>query len=216
VSKIPVFDIGDTLAPSRRFISNIIMDELRQQNEVEVPKYDPNEFMMYDPVQIQDYLDQNGLEGDPNSLVHNCRQKYMEALETLMVERDIFDFLAKCNQELGTIGIISDNNVEAKKLIKEKLEKHGIDYDGIVVSDEVGAKKPDSEIFEAFLKQREKDPEQFVYIGNDGGSDSGAKEVGMEFIWLTEHNTVNSSYDGVKIDRLCFEKLKKAIERLEK
>lgn len=216
MSKIPVFDIGDTLVPSRKFASHIIEDELRQRNHEPVHRFDPDKFMMYDPDQIESFLDKHGIKGDPEKLAKDCRERYIEAFEDLMVEKDIFDLFARCNEEFGTIGIISDNSTRMKKIMKELLEKHGVDYDTITVSEEVGFEKPDKRIFEAFLGERKGEVENFVYIGNDVQRDSGALEVGMEFIWTKEFDTVGSNYSSTRIEKLNFENLKQAIEGLEK
>ena len=212
---IPVFDIGDTLVPSRKFAEHIIEDELRQRNHEPVHNFDPDKFMMYDPDQIQKYLEKYDIEGDAEKLAHDCRDRYLEAFEDLMIENDVFDLFAKCNREFGTIGIVSDNSLRAKELMKKLLERHGVDYDTIIVSDEVGVEKPDPEIFQAFIDKREGNAEKFVYFGNDASRDSGAKKAGMEFVWVRQFDTVNSSYEGLKIDELSFENIESVIGEIE-
>ena len=211
---IAVFDIGDTLVPSRKFVEHIIEDELRQRNHEPVHNFDPDKFMMYDPDQIQKYLEKYDIEGDAEKLAQDCRDRYLEAFEDLMIENDVFDLLAKCNREFGTIGIVSDNSLRAKELMKKLLERHGVDYDTIIVSDEVGVEKPDPEIFQAFIDKRE-EAESFVYFGNDASRDSGAKNAGMEFVWVRQFDTVNSSYEGLKIDELNFENIESVIGEIE-
>ena len=110
---IAVFDIGDTLVPSRKFAEHIIEDELRQRNHEPVHNFDPDKFMMYDPDQIQKYLEKYDIEGDAEKLAQDCRDRYLEAFEDLMIENDVFDLFAKCNREFGTIGIVSDNSLRA-------------------------------------------------------------------------------------------------------
>lgn len=215
MSKIPVFDIGDTLLPSRRFVEHIIEDELRQRNHEPVHSFDPDKFKMYDPSGIREYLERYNIDGDPAELAEKCRERYLEAFEDLLIENDVFDLLARCNREFGTIGIISDNSMEAKKLFEEKLDKHNVVYDTVVVSEEVGVEKPDPEIFETFIGRREESGEDFVYIGNDADVDSGALNVGMEFIWLKQFDTVNSSYEGTSLNELSFENLSKAIKQVK-
>lgn len=215
MSKIPVFDIGDTLVPSRKFAEHIIEDELRQRNHEPVHEFDPDKFMMYDPDQIQEYLEKYDIEGDAEKLARDCRDRYLEAFEDLMLENDVFDLFAQCNREFGTIGIISDNSLRAKDLIKNLLEKHEVDYETITVSDEIGVEKPDPKIFQAFIDGREEDAEKFVYFGNDASRDAGAEKAGMEFVWVTRFDTVNSSYEGLKVDELNFDNIKKAIRELE-
>lgn len=215
MSRIPVFDIGDTLVPSRRFVSNVIEDELRQRNHTPVHEFDPDVFKMYDPQGIEEYLRKYDIEGDPSKIAHDCRDRYLDAFEDLMIENDVFDFFARCNREFGTIGIISDNSLEAKKLLEEKLGKHGVKYDAIVVSEEVGVEKPDPAIFKEFVERRDEEAERFIYVGNDASRDAGAKKIGMQFIWLTEFDTVNSSYSGLQIGELSFDKLKEVISSLD-
>lgn len=212
---IPVFDIGDTLVPSRKFAEHIIEDELRQRNHEPVHDFDPDKFMMYDPDQIHEYLEKYDIDGDAEKLAHECRDRYLEAYEDLLIENDVFDLFAKCNREFGKIGVISDNSLRAKKLMKTLLEKHEVDYNTITVSEDVGAEKPESEIFQAFIDERKEDPENFVYFGNDASRDSGAEKIGMNFVWVTQFDTVNSSHEGLKIDELNFENIKQAIQKLE-
>lgn len=212
---IPVFDIGDTLVPSRKFVEHIVEDELRQRNHEPVHEFDPDKFKMYDAGGIQEYLEKYDLEGNPEELAHKCRERYLEAFEDLLIENDVFDLFARCNREFGTVGIISDNSTEAKNLITQLMEKHGVRYDTVVVSDEVGVEKPSPEIFKAFVERREESAEDFVYIGNDPARDSGALDAGMNFIWTTQFDTVNSSFDGPSIDELSFDKLSEVIPGLD-
>ncbi|WP_414837948.1 HAD family hydrolase [Candidatus Nanosalina sp. VS9-1] len=216
MSLIPVFDIGDTLVPSRKFAAHIIEDELRQRNHRPVHSFDPDKFMMYDPEQISRYLEKYGIEGDAEKLANDCRERYIEAFEDLMLENDVFDFFAKCNREFGTIGIVSDNTLKAKELMENLLNKHGVEYDTIVVSDEVGVEKPDPEIFKAFIEKRDEEASEFVYIGNDAERDSGAVDAGMEFIWTTQFDNVNSTYEGHAINELDFQELEATIREVEK
>lgn len=215
MSKIPVFDIGDTLVPSRRFVSHIIEDELRQRNQEPVHHFNPDKFMMYDPEQIEKYLEKYHLQGDPEEIAHDCRARYLEAFENLLIENNVFDLFARCNREFGTIGIISDNTIRAKHLLEAKLERHGVDYDTIVVSDEIGVEKPDNRIFQHFVDQRQESANDFVYIGNDANRDAGALDAGMHFIWTTQFDTVNSHFNGPQISQLNFQQLQQVIYNLE-
>jgi len=214
MSKIPVFDIGDTLLPSLKFASNVIQDELRQVNGGKVPRYDPDKFMMYDPEQVRKFLQKHGLEGDPEKLARDSRERYLEGFETLLIENDMFDFLARCSTELGTVGFISDNTLRAKQLLGKKLRKHGVEYNTIVVSEEIGVEKPDPGIFREFVERRDKPAESFVYLGNDARVDSGSERIEMDFIWVKEYDSFGS-FSGISIDRLSFENLREAVQKVE-
>lgn len=215
MSRIPVFDIGDTLVPSRRFVKHVIEDELRQRNHEPVHDFDPDKFMMYDPTEIEEYLRKYNLQGDPEEIAHDCRHRYLDAFEDLLLENNIFDLFARCNRDFGKIGIISDNTIRAKHLLKAKLDQYNVEYDTVVVSDEVGVEKPDAKIFQAFIDQREDNAEDFVYIGNDASRDAGALDIGMEFIWTTQFDTVNSNFNGPQISELNFQQLRQVINTLD-
>ena len=216
MSRILVFDIGDTLVPSRRFVEKVIEDELRQRNHEPVHRFDPDKFKMYDPKEIRRYMEKYEIQGDPEKIARKCRERYLDAFEDLMLENGVFDTLSRCNESFGKVGFISDNTIRAKNLLEKLLQKHGVDYDTVVVSDELGVEKPDPKIFRAFLDRRGQDAEDFVYVGNDVAKDSAAKEIGMEFIWTKEFDVVNSEYDGITVDKLSFENIQKAMERLER
>jgi putative hydrolase of the HAD superfamily len=68
-----------------------------------------------------------------------------------------------------------------------KMDQLGIrnDFDLIIVSEEVGIKKPDRRIFEMALDKLELKPEQCIYIGDHPVNDiEGAAKAGMETIWM--------------------------------
>ena len=63
-----------------------------------------------------------------------------------------------------------------------ELEKLGLLplFDGLVLSSDVGIKKPDSAIFQQLLSQYRLFPEECLMIGNDGVADIwGAAAAGM-------------------------------------
>lgn len=68
-----------------------------------------------------------------------------------------------------------------------KIDELGIrdDFDFIIVSEEVGVKKPDPRIFEMALKKLGLNPEECIYVGDHPINDiQGASKVGMETIWI--------------------------------
>lgn len=69
-----------------------------------------------------------------------------------------------------------------------KIDQLGIrdDFDFIIVSEEVGMKKPDPRIFEMALKKLDLNSKECIYIGDHPINDiQGASKVGMETIWIT-------------------------------
>lgn len=58
-------------------------------------------------------------------------------------------------------------------------------FDGIYLSSDCGAKKPDRRFFDALLRQRTIDPASAVMIGNDGLCDvAGARAAGLSTLYI--------------------------------
>ena len=82
------------------------------------------------------------------------------------------------------VGILSNN---VKEWIERNLHKHHIEdlFDAVIVSDEVGARKPNAMIYAAALKAFFVKPEETVFVADETAEDLvGAKGCGMKTIWL--------------------------------
>ncbi|MEM2977828.1 MAG: HAD family hydrolase [Candidatus Hadarchaeales archaeon] len=77
------------------------------------------------------------------------------------------------------------------------LEERGLDrYFGVIlVSGEVGYRKPHPEIFLRALRELRVSPEEAVHVGDRADTDGGAKGVGMRFVLLSP-----STPEGVEAD----------------
>ena len=208
--KKPVFDIGDTLLPSHEKINEKVREELRKEGVKDAPEFPINEYNIYKPSEIREWLNEHRIEGDPEKL----KQAYLK-WEKEFLRENVFNELKKIAEAFGPVGFISDNSIEAKKFYERLFEDEGLSFEGFVVSEEVGVKKPDTEIFEAFLSQRSEDPEDFVYFGNYVDRDEAAQEAGMHFVWDDKYHVFNSSFDGPTIHGLTFENVEKALKEVE-
>lgn len=205
MTKIPVFDIGDTLVPSHSKINEII-----QKNIEDAPQMDINKYNIYVPEQMNQWLEENNLEGSGEKLTQAYLDWKSEYLEERMLPR-----VKKINREYGPVGFISDNSKEAKEFYRKNFENAGIDYRGFTVSAEVGVEKPDPEIFRAFLDQREEPADRFVYFGNYVDRDKAAEKVGMDFVWVKQFHTFGSRTDGLQIEKLSYENVAEALRKVE-
>lgn len=213
MTKIPIFDIGDTLLPSHDNINRTVR-EILVENGYEDPKeIDINSYNIYKTSDVQKWLNKNNYNNvDP----YIFPERYLEWKKTYLKQNNIFEKLRKTSHELGKIGFISDNSIEAKKFYKKQLKKHNVPYKGLVVSEEIGVEKPNPQIFKEFLKQRNERPQEFAYFGNYVDRDQAAEKTGMKFVWVTEHYTFDSKpFNGVKINQLTFENIKKAVNQLK-
>lgn len=71
-----------------------------------------------------------------------------------------------------------------------KIRRLGIEgwFDGIVVSDDIGIRKPDARIFQALLARLQVLAQQAVYVGDSAEYDVlGAHNAGLASVWLNAH-----------------------------
>jgi putative hydrolase of the HAD superfamily len=76
-------------------------------------------------------------------------------------------------------------------------------FDAIVISDEVGLRKPRAEIFHAVAERLGFDPGEILHVGDNLGADvGGASAVGMKTAWLTRRvkdpAAARASYTGAE------------------
>ena len=99
------------------------------------------------------------------------------------------------------LGIISNGMTNSAQLV---LDKEGLLplFEEIVVSKDVGYRKPDPRIFRYSLTKLCAKAEQTVFVGDSYAQDVlGAKAVGMKTIWLAESKSESFPYfDGVAED----------------
>ena len=62
-------------------------------------------------------------------------------------------------------------------------------YDFLILSEEVGSRKPDKAIFEAALQKSGSAPNEAVFIGDAWETDMiGAANCGIKAVWLNRYN----------------------------
>lgn len=221
--KIPVFDIGDTLVPSRKETNKTIKRKLSQEGITQAPDFPIYEYNIHKPEEVEEWLEEHGIETDPEKLT----LAYEGSIRRYMQRKDIVKVLRELGENHGPIGFITDNSVEAKEFFEKifnpeieededgnQLEDKSVNYQGFIVSEEVGVEKPKKELFEAFLEERDEPAEKFVYFGNNADKDKAAKKAGMDFVWVKRYDTFDSEYDGVSMGKVSVKNVEKAIEKI--
>jgi len=82
------------------------------------------------------------------------------------------------------VGVLSNN---VKEWVDRNLRDYKIEglFDAVIISSEVGARKPNAEIYTAALKALSVKPEETVFIADEVAEDLvGAKGCGIKTIWL--------------------------------
>ncbi|MFB6100381.1 MAG: HAD family hydrolase [Candidatus Nanohalobium sp.] len=208
MNKIPVFDIGDTLMPSFRLQNELMKDELDEYGAEEIPEFDVNNFRIYTPSEVREYMEKHGIEhNDPLRII----EKYKERERKFMESHNVFQMLKKVSKDFGPIGFISDNTIEGKNWFETLLKAHGVDYKGFVVSEEVGVEKPDPQIFRKFFDYRTEPAEKFIYFGNNLNRDPACRKVGMDFVLVKQYKVYGEKEGVDPVENLTYESVKEVV-----
>ncbi|HEY3668669.1 MAG TPA: HAD family hydrolase [Polyangiaceae bacterium] len=149
-------------------------------------------------------LDQRG-RGDKRALLD-----YLDAAfgwqheETRRSERFRLGIAAACQMTPGArdslirigkryrLGLVTNGSGETQRAKLTALELTGL-FEPLLISGEVGFKKPDPRIFELALAAWEVAPESVLFVGDDPVSDiAGAKAVGMQTLQVGSEDGISS------------------------
>jgi len=111
-------------------------------------------------------------------------------IASLRVAPRAFATLSKIGKYVS-VGLIS--NFSYGEAIRKALRKLRLDrlFNTVVISDEVGWRKPHPKIFKIFLDELKLDPDEAIYVGDDLKYDiEGAKAVGMKAVLVSSGGTV--------------------------
>jgi len=111
-------------------------------------------------------------------------------IASLKVAPRAFVTLSKIGRSLS-IGLVS--NFSYGKAIREALRKLRLNrfLDVVIISDEVGWRKPHPKIFQMFLDELKLDPDEAIYVGDDLKYDiEGARAAGMRTVLVSGSGTV--------------------------
>ncbi len=140
-------------------------------------------------------LEKIGVKKDEN-LINNLVSSHMDSLCAAMVypekHADILSYLKDKGYRLCVVSNF-DHTPTAKKL----FERFGISefFEQMVVSEEVGWRKPHPKIFEVALDRMNETPSRAIFIGDNPQADvAGSSECGMDSVWVKrkEQNTLTN------------------------
>jgi FMN phosphatase YigB (HAD superfamily) len=200
-----VFDLGDTVSPAREFSRRFFRQELQDRGVENPPEYPFEGYNEFVPESIQQWLDAEDLEIDGKDLV----EAYLEAKREQIVDSGVLEQLRRISEQLGPIGVVSNNRLEAKRFYSRLFEDGGVEVEGFVVSEEIGIRKPEPGIFREFLDRRGVEPESCVYFGNRADIDSSCQELGMEFVFVEAFDNFGTSWSGDSIQEINLESVRR-------
>jgi HAD superfamily hydrolase (TIGR01549 family) len=133
----------------------------------------------------------------------DCRVKaalnvfFQDFIDTLEL-REGAKKLIKQAQQRGKVGLIS--NFTYAPVIYKSLRKLGISefFNAVVVSNEVGWRKPSVHIFQEALNRLQVQADEAVYVGDSPIEDiKGAKQIGLKTIFVpSQFNTLKDLKDS--------------------
>jgi FMN phosphatase YigB (HAD superfamily) len=115
-------------------------------------------------------------------------EKPLESIRDLVIDSHIIapetiDIIKKI-KNYYKVGIISNNVYDWVIRVLDNYRIRDL-FDAIVISSEIGARKPDARIFVAALKALSIKPEEAVFVSDELAEDlAGAKGLGMITVWL--------------------------------
>lgn len=144
------------------------------------------------------FADRAGLEKNPATIDRLVRS-HMKSLSRAMVyPKRHTEILRRLARKGYTLAVVS--NFDHKPTAVGLLEKFGIAgfLDQVVISEEVGWRKPHRKIFEVALERLGESASDAVFIGNDLEADvAGAENCGIDSIWVKrkrQHATVKPRF----------------------
>ena len=231
MSKIPVFDIPDTLLPTKKEINKTIKRKLNQQGVRDVPDFPIDEYNAHRPEEIQAWLDEHDLESDAEKL----SLAYQGSARRFIQRKKIVDAMRELGEEHGPIGFITTGSLEEKEFYEaifnadededEEDQMEEIPYKGFVVSEipseeesddeeERNVEVPEESEFERFLELRDESAYEFVYFSNDADKGREAEEAGMSFVWVKRYDTFGTEYDGESMGAISAGAVEKKLDKV--
>jgi len=128
---------------------------------------------------------------DPEEVAEEYISVELDATE---LNEELFEFL-KFLSENHSVGILTNG---ATSVQTEKIEKHGLSkfVDEVIISNDVGVRKPDKKIFD--LAKKKLDAENYVYIGDTFDEDiRPAAESGFQTVYISGEKSADiQSHDS--------------------
>jgi putative hydrolase of the HAD superfamily len=136
-------------------------------------------------------LNRFGIPAGPDEALvwESSRLIYKPLVEDMMLFQDSLNFLRTLKKDGYKLALVS--NAASDQAIREALNRLGIArfFDAIIISSQVGLRKPSSAVFMKALKALNVKPGEAVFIGDSMKDDiTGAKKISMKTILLSRRS----------------------------
>ncbi len=205
MTKAIFFDVANTLLHKPALMESILVAFKKFGHEIPLSQIKTNHQKLTEEIVFPDETTKEFYLGFNAKL---CESLNMEATDSLVneifeaskgLEWAAFDDLLVLKELSIPIGIASNWD----KSLRTKL-KHYFSYDfrWILVSEELGVKKPHSEFFDKMLEASGFEANEIMFVGDSMRLDiNPSKNAGMQAV-LIDRNNFYSAYNGVKINSM--------------
>jgi len=138
-----------------------------------------NKRELFDELKTSLVMNNNEIKTD--ELLNFWSSEFLDCTVLMNGALEVLDYLKSKNYKLG---IITNGSVYSQntKIDKVKIREY---FDTILVSDEMGIKKPDKEIFDIALDRLGFRAESCLFVGDNPELDViGARAAGLNAVWL--------------------------------
>ncbi len=190
-----LFDLGNTLLPSIKFMMNTWEITLFKYG------YDFNKF--HDIYWFKLFVDEGAFCNEKklnyifnqlnwekkylHDILENYQNSYRKVLdnELKLDPNNTWTFLKNLKSNYS-MGILSDNSIATKNEWDILLENHNMSdvFKFFITSEEIGHRKPHKAMFKAAIKQSNRKSNEIVYFGDNLRRDNLALKYGMKFCYV--------------------------------
>lgn len=139
--------------------------------------------------------------GDMNTESYGILMRHGQA-DHVCLYPDTMNTLLQLKERGYVLGIISDGESQTQH---QKVDQSGVAklMSAVIVSDDIGFKKPDFRIFRACLDQLHAEAEECAYVGDIYSKDVlGAVKAGMMPVWMNTYGNTSSRMNVTVIHHL--------------
>jgi len=116
--------------------------------------------------------------------------RYVAIMGAYWADPPIFDdavmFLRRVDRPVCCVSNADNEHLE------EAIERHGLNFAGVVTSESARSYKPDPEIFRTALQRMETTPERVLHVGDSLHSDiGGARNLGIRSAWICRDDRIH-------------------------
>ena len=146
---------------------------------------------------LKEFIEEKGLTAPQNNKLRDCLDKmYAFTQQHWHLEKDTHSTLQTLKQMGFNLGVISNarDNKDALTLIdRENLRQY---FNLVLISSDLGVRKPNPKIFIRALQHWDIPAEQTLMVGDNLKADIyGAQQIGMKGIWINRRAAASHNQD---------------------